>query len=198
MGLLMRIKMVFFIVLFSSIGPAIAFSHVPVDAGSSLMPGVRGQEAEYLDLSSYSQQPEIKEFVRTLLSRAKNKKPRGACYKYTKLALAKSGIVNHYLKGQSAKNAGKELERACFTNIIHLAPTPEQAPVGAILLYKGGPHGHVEVRTPSGFASDYFSHRPRTGSGARGRERVLTAVYVRLGSKGASCALPISMRVSQL
>jgi hypothetical protein len=36
------------------------------------------------------------------------------------------------------------------------------APVGAVLVYNGGPHGHVEVRKPNGeFCSDYCSVRPR-------------------------------------
>jgi len=32
--------------------------------------------------------------------------------------------------------------------------------VGAVLVYGGGGAGHVELRTPHGFTSDYHSSRP--------------------------------------
>jgi hypothetical protein len=35
-----------------------------------------------------------------------------------------------------------------------------QAPVGAVLVYGGADAGHVEIRTATGFVSDFISRTP--------------------------------------
>jgi LysM repeat protein len=111
---------------------------------------------------------------------------RGLCYRYVKQALQQSGAVNTYLPGGSAIQAGPHLERQGYTNILNRPGfnirSPYDAPPGAVLVYAGGQHGHIELRTRNGFASDYFSPRARTGGageGLDGRGRRLVGVYIK-------------------
>lgn len=118
----------------------------------------------------------------------------GYCYKYVKQALLRTGAVDHYLNGAAAKNAGPELERAGFVNVLgrpgSTIRSAYDAPEGAVLVYGAAPgatdrnaqYGHIEIRTRDGFASDYFSPRARTGgaeNGLEGRGRVLIGVYIK-------------------
>ena len=85
---------------------------------------------------------------------------REQCWHYVKEALLASGAVNSYPKTVNAKDAGKELvNNYGFKKLsVH---DPYKAPVGSVLVYnnkKGA--GHVEIRTKSGFASDFRSKIP--------------------------------------
>ncbi len=123
----------------------------------------------------------------------KNKEPKstGWCYRYVKKALQASGLASKYLEGASAKNAGGPLKAEGFKNLmdvpkgVNKIKSPYNAPMGAILVYSGGEHGHIEIKTKNGFISDYESKMARTGSSQSaisGRNRTLIGVYV----KGAS------------
>ena len=121
----------------------------------------------------------------------------GLCYRYVKRALLAGGAVDHYLGGASAIEAGPELVKEGFVDIFGLPgagiKSPYDAPVGAVLVYKATStatdknriHGHIEIRVPGGFASDYFSPRARTGPESNGTAvnsssgRALAAVYVK-------------------
>jgi len=80
------------------------------------------------------------------------------CWHYVKQALVQSGAVGGYPTTDYACQAGDELSsRYGFVRLaIH---DPYSAPVGSVLVYKGGGSGagHVEFRTEHGFASDYRS-----------------------------------------
>jgi hypothetical protein len=80
------------------------------------------------------------------------------CWRYVKEALLKSGAVGAYPATNYACQAGGELtSRYGFVRLaIH---DPYRAPVGSVLVYRGGGAGagHVEIRTEHGFASDYRS-----------------------------------------
>ena len=85
---------------------------------------------------------------------------REQCWHYVKEALVASGAVSSYPKTVNAKDAGKELvTNYGFKRLpVH---DPYKAPVGSVLVYnnqKGA--GHVEIRTKSGFASDFRSKLP--------------------------------------
>jgi hypothetical protein len=91
------------------------------------------------------------------------------CYKYVKIALLASGLVDSYLAQVEAKDAGIDLENAGFKNILsdasyHIA-SPYDAPEGAVIVYgttDGTKHGHAEVVLPGHlFASDYISPNSR-------------------------------------
>ncbi len=139
-------------------------------------------------------QPSLVELARIAKSRAL-KKSRGLCFRWVKLALKQSGLVDIYLPGVAAKNAGYELTKHGFINVItsdnYSINSPYDAPVGAVLVYdktsdaqdKNAKYGHIEIRTVDGFASDYFSKNARTGdarSGLSGRGRRLIGVYIKI------------------
>lgn len=125
-----------------------------------------------------------KEYCPLLVQRKDSHQPTGFCFRYVKYALQGSGLVhgskgeyyeNGYLGESSAKNAGTPLEQAGFENIMSDELTAENAPVGAVLVYSGGKHGHIEVKTgKSEYTSDYVTSVPRSTSSTR----TLTGVYI--------------------
>ncbi|HEX8679942.1 MAG TPA: hypothetical protein VF683_08275 [Chthoniobacterales bacterium] len=85
---------------------------------------------------------------------------KSRCWHYVKNALLASGVVSSRPKTVYAKQAGDELVR--FYGFKKLAiRDPYQAPVGAVLVYGARrAAGHVEIRTTSGFVSDFRSRTP--------------------------------------
>ena len=86
---------------------------------------------------------------------------KSRCWHYVKEALLASGAVSSYPKTALAKQAGDELVRDYgFKKLpIH---DPYAAPVGSVLVYFKGRNrpGHVEIRTRTGFVSDFRSKVP--------------------------------------
>jgi len=85
---------------------------------------------------------------------------REQCWHYVKEALLAAGAVNSYPKTVNAKEAAKELVGSYGFKKLPVRD-PYKAPVGSVLVYgasKGA--GHVEIRTKSGFASDFRSKIP--------------------------------------
>ena len=96
------------------------------------------------------------------------------CWRYVKRALVAANVVDRYPNGVSAKYAGAELTRNFGFRKLSCVKRPEDAPVGAVLVYGGRGHGHVEFRTEGGYVSDYKS--PRHSN------RPLIGVYVKPAS----------------
>jgi hypothetical protein len=92
----------------------------------------------------------------TLAEERANAHSQGECWHYVKHALFSAGIISSYPKTAYAADAGDELMHSYgFRRLpIH---DPYAAPVGAVLVYKDGSRGHVEIRTKDGFVSDYHS-----------------------------------------
>lgn len=92
----------------------------------------------------------------TLAQERANAHSGGQCWHYVKHALFSAGIITSYPKTAYAAEAGDELMRSYgFKRLpIH---DPYAAPVGAVLVYRNGSRGHVEIRTKDGFVSDYHS-----------------------------------------
>src|ERR1700736_2720773 len=97
---------------------------------------------------------------------------REQCWHYVKEALLASGAVSSYPKSVYAKDAGKELVNNYGFKKLSVRD-PYKAPVGSVLVYnaKNGA-GHVEIKTKSGFASDFRSKIPSP--------RPLIGVYTKL------------------
>ena len=96
------------------------------------------------------------------------------CWRYVKEALLASGAVSYYPRTELARQAGDELVRSFGWTRLAVRD-PYQAPVGAVLVYGGGRSaGHVEIRTPSGFVSDFRAPVPS--------RRPLIGVYAKLSS----------------
>lgn len=123
----------------------------------------------------------------------------GACYNGVKRLLLKAGIIKkkEQLPSGPAKLAGNDLKPFGFVNILtdpkykkykDAIKSPQDAPRGSILVYegygrrlkrdRGYPYGHVEVRTETGFISDFYSETPRTGSTFIGNSRRLIGIYI--------------------
>ncbi|MEY2480572.1 MAG: hypothetical protein QOI04_1499 [Verrucomicrobiota bacterium] len=109
----------------------------------------------------------------TIAQERANAHSHARCWHYVKEALVAAGIIKSYPKTADAADAGRELVRDYgFTRLsIH---DPYKAPIGAVLVYAHGSHGHVELRTKDGFVSDY---RSKTACGYR-----LLAVYGKFSS----------------
>lgn len=95
-----------------------------------------------------------------------NKRSTGECYRYVKRGLLQGGVVGHYLPGGSASDAANVLPQNGFTKLP--SNNPYAAPAGAVIVYGGGKHGHIEMRTSDGgFVSDYYSKNARSDAGTR-------------------------------
>ena len=81
------------------------------------------------------------------------------CWRYVKRALQLANVIDCYPTTRLAKQAAVELpERYGFKQIP--VENPLEAPVGSVLVYGGQGAGHVEIRTPKGFVSDFSSSEP--------------------------------------
>src|SRR5690242_11156852 len=92
----------------------------------------------------------------TLAQERANAHSQAECWHYVKHALFSAGVIDSYPKTAYAAEAGDELMHSYgFKRLpIH---DPYAAPVGAVLVYRNGSRGHVEIRTKDGFVSDYHS-----------------------------------------
>ena len=88
------------------------------------------------------------------------------CWKYVKDALLAAKVVPSRPTSAWAKNAGDELCRNYGFTKLRIS-NPYKAPVGAVVVYGGPDAGHVEIRTATGFVSDFASRtsypRPLVG-----------------------------------
>ena len=78
------------------------------------------------------------------------------CWAYVKDALLAADVVPNRPKSAWAREAGRELTRDYGFKKISTRD-PYEAPVGAVIVYGGQDAGHVELRTPTGFVSDFVS-----------------------------------------
>jgi len=96
-----------------------------------------------------------------------NLRPTRYCWRYVKRALVAAKVVDSYPDGVSAKHAGSVLTHDYGFVKLDGIEKPEDAPVGAVLVYVGAGYGHIEFRTENGYVSDFktpnHSKRPLTG-----------------------------------
>jgi hypothetical protein len=81
------------------------------------------------------------------------------CWAYVKDALLAANVVEHRPETAWARQAGDELAKNYGFKKLWTRD-PYAAPVGAVIVYGGQDAGHVELRTTSGFASDFVSRHP--------------------------------------
>lgn len=90
---------------------------------------------------------------------------KGKCFRYVKWGWMGGGFTKTYPGTRHARDAGGDLKRMGFRNLLsdskYKTLTARDAPKGAVLVYSGGPSGHVEVKAgESEYLSDFKSHRP--------------------------------------
>ncbi len=85
---------------------------------------------------------------------------KSRCWHYVKEALLAAGLVHSRPTSVYAKQAGEELVRSFGFKKLPIRD-PYQAPIGAVLVYgaRRAP-GHVEIRTKTGFVSDFRNKKP--------------------------------------
>jgi hypothetical protein len=81
------------------------------------------------------------------------------CWAYVKDALVAANVIQSRPTSAWAREAGAELTRNYGFKKLSTR-NPYDAPVGAVIVYGGQDAGHVELRTDSGFASDFTSASP--------------------------------------
>src|SRR5213079_2060500 len=82
------------------------------------------------------------------------------CWHFVKEALVAAGVVKSRPQTPLAKQAGQELMNNYGFKKLPVS-NPYQAPVGAVLVYDAKrAAGHVEIRTETGFVSDFRSKTP--------------------------------------
>lgn len=110
--------------------------------------------------------PDLVKAARIAESNA-HSRPTHYCWRYVKRALLAAKVVDTYPDGVSAKHAGSVLTGDFGFVKLDEIKKPEDAPVGAVLVYGGAGHGHIEFRTEKGYVSDFktpnHSKRPLTG-----------------------------------
>jgi hypothetical protein len=92
------------------------------------------------------------------------------CWHSVKNALVDAQVVPTRPTSEYAKEAGAELEQKYGFTKLRIT-SPFDAPVGAVLVYGGRGAGHVEIRTATGFVSDFISQTPSP--------RPLLGIYVK-------------------
>lgn len=110
----------------------------------------------------------------TIADERANAHSKSRCWHYVKEALVASGAVSSYPKTEYARQAGDELVQS-FGWVRLSVRDPYQAPVGSVLVYGSGQTaGHVEIRTPTGFVSDFRATTPS--------RRPLIGVFAKISS----------------
>ena len=96
----------------------------------------------------------------TIAQERANARSKSKCWRYVKQALLAAGAVDSYPKTALAKEAAAELVNDYGFKKLPVTD-PYAAPVGAVLVYtaKRAP-GHVEIRTKTGFVSDFNTDKP--------------------------------------
>lgn len=93
----------------------------------------------------------------TLAEERAHANSQAACWHYVKHALFSAGVISSYPRTAYAAEAGDELMRSYGFKRLPIRD-PYKAPIGAVLVYRQGSRGHVEIRTKDGFVSDYHSN----------------------------------------
>jgi hypothetical protein len=82
------------------------------------------------------------------------------CWRFVKNALVAAGVVKSRPQTPLAKQAAQELVKNYGFKKLPVS-NPYEAPVGSVLVYGAKrAAGHVEIRTETGFVSDFHSKTP--------------------------------------
>ena len=98
-------------------------------------------------------------------------KSQHLCLKYVKRALFTTKMIHTYPGVIAAKDFGPSLATEGFQNLLETKPGTnlDTAPVGSVIIYRpvekqehNGKtiYGHIEIKTETGYVSDYFTEHP--------------------------------------
>ena len=84
-----------------------------------------------------------------------------SCWRYVKNALLAAKTIDSYPETVYAKAGRRWSSPRTTASKDFRCNDPYAAPLGSVLVYGGRGAGHVEIRTATGFVSDFESLRPR-------------------------------------
>jgi hypothetical protein len=139
-------------------GPAIHAKDVPVDCAAGRIPPEHVIALFGRHAAQFKYDRRMIRAAEIAASRA-YAKPTWRCWHFVKEALLDAGVIASRPVSPWAKQAGDEL---CHKYGFRKLPVtnPKDAPVGAVIVYGGADAGHVELRTGSGYVSDFISRTP--------------------------------------
>jgi hypothetical protein len=151
-------------ILFSLIALAITIQGALAEGGS-LYDASQAQQLTPEQMASFG--PEAAKYrydtrmirAAAIAQQRAHKRTGNLCWRYVKTALLEAGAVDSYPKSSFAKDAAQELPKSFGFRRIHCRD-PYLAPLGSVLVYGGRDAGHVEIRTSSGYVSDFLSATP--------------------------------------
>ena len=84
----------------------------------------------------------------------------GTCYKSVKNHLCAAGYVesSYKMTWWSAKDAGSDLFKIWFEDKIEEIRKWQKPQTWDVFVYSWGQHGHIEIKTEDGYASDFFAN----------------------------------------
>ena len=104
-------------------------------------------------IEDYGNSIKTEEMIKSAINQVYARRARGGrvgqCYRYVKRALVKSGYLDRYFwtaRGK-AEEAIYDLPPLGFIDITSfgIPLDPRKAPHGSIIVYEGGPYGHIEI-----------------------------------------------------
>src|SRR5215471_9424467 len=120
----------------------------------------------YTDASGKKQSVDVvdKYYPKKIVQPIANERARAhslsKCWHFVKEALVAAGVVKSRPQTTLAKQAGQELMNNYGFKKLPVS-NPYEAPVGSVLVYGAKrAAGHVEIRTETGFVSDFRSKTP--------------------------------------
>jgi peptidoglycan hydrolase-like protein with peptidoglycan-binding domain len=116
--------------------------------------------------------------------------PIALCASYVKVGLAAAQLVSGYMPGASAQDMGSPLQDRGFTNVMAALYGDEPRifntaiPKGAVIVYRGGADGHIEIWSGRYFMSDFITEVGRTSDNntrlpKHGRYRTVIGIWVK-------------------
>jgi hypothetical protein len=156
---LKRIHILFVLGLLLGLAPALS------QADESLFDSSNARKLDSTEVKAFGPQSGRFRYDRTMLNAARIAADRArahstsSCWRYVKTALLAAKTIDSYPDTVYAKQAGEELTRDYGFKRLSITD-PYAAPLGSVLVYGGRGAGHVEIRTTTGFVSDFESPRP--------------------------------------
>ena len=134
-------------------------------AESSLFDAQNARKLDTTEVKAFGPKAGKFRYDKTMLNAARIAADRAhthsqsSCWRYVKQALLAAKTIDSYPKTAYAKQAAAELTNDYGFQKLSISD-PFKAPLGAVLVYGGGGAGHVEIRTETGFVSDFSTPRP--------------------------------------
>ena len=134
-------------------------------ADSSLFDAQNARKLDTTEVKAFGPKAGKFRYDKTMLNAARiaadraHARSQSSCWRYVKQALLAAKTIDSYPKTAYAKQAAAELTNDYGFQKLSISD-PFKAPLGAVLVYGGGGAGHVEIRTETGFVSDFSTTRP--------------------------------------